>query len=100
MEVSKCLIPVTFKSAIVYSLGTLAFVHSISFGSNEVGFVVSPSCANELNTEATTIIIVTLNLDRSLCINFVLVFNTHFVGLKLFVFCDLYNSLRYGQAAN
>ena len=73
IDVSKCFIPEIFTSAMVYSLGTLAFCQSISLGSKDVGLVVSASCACKLNAVMTTMIIETLNLDRSRCIYFVLV---------------------------
>ena len=44
MEVSRCLMPVIFIPAIVYSLGMRRFGHSNNFGSTEVGLVLSCAC--------------------------------------------------------
>src|SRR5258706_15997980 len=66
MAVSRCLMPVIPISAIIYSLGILAFCHSSSLGSTEVGLEVS-SCACAASTDTTAVIIIAQIRDKNRC---------------------------------
>ena len=100
MDVSRCLIPVILISAIVYSFGICAFSHSSSFGSSEVGLVVS-SCASSEIRETTTAVNVTQSLDKNRCM---LDCSGHLPCLKqdlICLFSAIYKiSRQFNQAAN